>query len=306
MEIEENYKYGKWENCIRLSNGKIEIVTTTDIGPRFIKFGFIDDRNIFMEPTEVKSNIGSSKFELYDGTRFWIAPEAYPKSYYHDNEKVEYDHDDETLNLVSNIETSTRMQKEINIRVDEEANYLKIIYRLHNKNLWDVKCAIWAVSQMCQVGRCIIPQELFVDWEENQLPVRPLVLWSYTTMDDDRWNWGKRYIQLDQNKNSVSKQKIGLLNTLGWVSYYSDGYLFVRKYKYDPEAIYTDFGVNTEIYTDPRMMEIETLGEYTEVKSGSFIEHEEYWYMFEVEIDGTEKSIDQNILPLIEETRNII
>ena len=30
-------RYGGWENCIRLSDGKTEIVVTTDVGPRLIR-----------------------------------------------------------------------------------------------------------------------------------------------------------------------------------------------------------------------------------------------------------------------------
>ena len=38
----EKIKYAGWENCYRLDNGRIELVITGDVGPRVIRFGFID------------------------------------------------------------------------------------------------------------------------------------------------------------------------------------------------------------------------------------------------------------------------
>jgi hypothetical protein len=45
----EKVKYGGWENCIRLSNGEMELIITTDIGPRVIRCGFIKGQNMFHE-----------------------------------------------------------------------------------------------------------------------------------------------------------------------------------------------------------------------------------------------------------------
>ena len=47
MQIREKYQYKGWKNCILIKNGDIELIATTDIGTRIIKFGFIDDINLF-------------------------------------------------------------------------------------------------------------------------------------------------------------------------------------------------------------------------------------------------------------------
>ncbi|GAI70607.1 unnamed protein product, partial [marine sediment metagenome] len=33
MEIQEKYNFEGWKNCIRMTNGEVEIVVTTDVGP---------------------------------------------------------------------------------------------------------------------------------------------------------------------------------------------------------------------------------------------------------------------------------
>ena len=45
----EKIAYQGWNNCIRLSNGIIELVITADVGPRVIRFGFIGAQNEFDE-----------------------------------------------------------------------------------------------------------------------------------------------------------------------------------------------------------------------------------------------------------------
>ena len=113
---------------------------------------------------------------------------------------------------------------------------------------------------MAQNGRAIFPQEEYRPHPDYLLPARPLVLWHYTDMRDPRWIWGAKYIQLKQDPKAKTKQKVGLMNTLGWAAYYLKGELFIKRYDFDPKAEYPDFGCNTETFTDPDMIEIETIG----------------------------------------------
>ena len=42
-------EYRGWPNCYRLSNGLIDLIVTTDVGPRVIRFGFVGEENEFKE-----------------------------------------------------------------------------------------------------------------------------------------------------------------------------------------------------------------------------------------------------------------
>jgi hypothetical protein len=299
MKFEENYSYGGWNNCIRLTNENIELIVTTDIGPRIIRFGFIGGQNIFREFANDMGKKGGSEYRLYGGTRFWHGPEAIPRTYCPDNFQVKYEWDRKTLTLLQDIEKTTGMQKEIKITLNPAENQVNLIYKMHNKNLWDIEFAPWVLSVMGLSGRGIVPHEPFKTHEEQLAPARPLVLWAYTTMDDPRWIWGKKYIQLKQDPEAKTKQKLGMLNTPGWAAYYLKGNLFCKRYKYDPEATYTDFGVNTEIYTDSDIFEVETLGAFKKIPPEGYSEHFENWSLFKVEIDESEESIDSKVLPLL-------
>jgi len=61
----EKINYGGWSNCIRLSNGKIELIVTTDVGPRIIRFGFINGQNIFKEYKEQLGKTGGNVWRIY-------------------------------------------------------------------------------------------------------------------------------------------------------------------------------------------------------------------------------------------------
>jgi hypothetical protein len=302
MKMEEKYNYGGWENCIRLYNDEVELIVTTDVGPRIIRFGFIGGKNMFGEFENQIGKKGGNEYKVYGGTRIWHGPEANPRCYFPDNESVKYKYDENSLILQQALETTTGMQKEIKISIDSNKNQVSLTYIIHNKNLWDIEFSPWVLSIMNLGGRGIIPQEPFQAWEERLTPVRPLVLWGYTTMDDPRWKWSSKYIQLKHDPKSKTRQKIGVLNTMGWAAYYLDGELFLKRYKYNPDANYTDFGVNTEVYSYFDNFELETIGEFRKVPAGGYAEHKENWYLFKVSVNETDESIDNEVLPLVKKT----
>ena len=302
MEIQEKYKFGGWENCIRMTNGEVEIIITTDVGPRIVRFGFVGDQNLFREFKQQQGKTGGDKWLIYGGHRLWHAPEVKPRTYFPDNNSVNYNWNGETLRLIQSIEATTGIQKEMEINLGSNNNNVRILHRLVNKNLWGIEMAPWALSVMAQGGRAIIPQEPYVSGEENLLPVRSLVLWSYTEMKDPRFIWGTKFIQVKQNHNEKTYQKIGVLNTLGWAAYYLNGQLFIKRYNYNPEARYPDFGVNTEIYTNPEILEVETLGGMGKVPPGGSVEHVENWFLFKATLNEDEEFLESKLIPIIRKT----
>lgn len=306
MEIQQRYSFGGWNNCIRMTNGKVELIITTDIGPRVVRFGYVGEQNLLGEIGSEQGKIGGKEWRSYGGHRLWHAPEAMPRSYNPDNSRVKYEVKDDTLILTQDTEEYTGLQKQIEITLNPDDNQVRVLHRIINNNLWGIKFAPWAITVMNLKGRAIIPQEPYQSWNERLTPVRPLALWGYTDMTDDRWTWGSKYIQLSQDPNVKIKQKIGMLNTLGWVAYSLGDQIFIKRYKYNPFAEYADFGVNTEIYTDSDILEIETLGEYKLISPGGKAEHLENWFLFTKEVSKEEKSIDQNLLPLVKNTDKYI
>jgi len=302
VQMQEKVNYGGWANCVRLTNGKVELIATTDVGPRIIRYGFVGGQNLLKEFADQMGKTGGSEWRSFGGHRLWHAPEASPRTYAPDNAPVKYSWDGKTLKLTQPVEATTGIAKEIEITLDPSDNHVALIHRLTNKNQWDVELAPWSLTVMAAGGRAIFPQEPFRPHPEYLLPVRPMVLWGYTDMKDPRWTWGTRYIQLRQDSHATTKQKIGLMNTLGWAAYHLNGDLFLKRFRYDAKASYPDFGCNNESYTDPDMLEIETLGPLAKLASGRFVEHTEHWFLYRVSVDESETAIDKSLLPLVQQT----
>ena len=297
--MHEKILFNGWPNCIRLYNKEIELIVTTDIGPRIVRFGFIEKQNFFHLVPEHSGKTGGEQWRIYGGHRFWIAPEAMPFSYNPDNEKVEFVVSDNCVKLIQPKEKITGMVKEMEITLSKDKNEVKVLHRLVNQNLKEVEVAPWALSVLAQGGNAIIPQEPYGEGDDYLLPARPLALWQFTKMNDPRWKWGEKYIQARQDPSAVSEQKIGVLNKQGWTAYHLQGELLIKKFDFVPGAAYPDFGCNNETYINGNFLEIETLGPLVKISAGKSVEHTEHWLLTRTATGCLEESIDANILPLV-------
>jgi hypothetical protein len=300
----EKVAYAGWPNCVKVTNGQIELIVTTDVGPRIIRLGFVGGQNLFHEYKESLGKTGGKEWQNYGGHRLWHAPEEMPRTYWPDNESVKAEWSGATLKLIPPLETANGIQKEIEVTMDPKQNSVKVLHRIINRNPWGIELAAWALSVMAQNGRAIFPQEPFRPHEEYLLPARPMTLWHYTQMADPRWVWGNKYIQLKQDPGAKTKQKLGFLNKQGWAAYYLKGDLFIKQFDVDSKGVYPDYGCNTETYTDWNMLEIESLGPLTKLAAnGGKVEHTEAWSLHKVELGEDDASIDAKIVPLLKKTK---
>ncbi|MDQ3871647.1 MAG: DUF4380 domain-containing protein [Chloroflexota bacterium] len=295
----ETVEYGGWRNCLRLTNGTLELVATTDVGPRIIRLGFVGGQNLFKNFPEMLGRTGDAEWLIYGGHRLWHAPEVYPRTYSPDNDPVAHEWDGRTLTL-RNVDAPNRLEKEIALTLHPSAPEVEVRHRIRNHGPWAVALAPWVLSVMAPGGRAIYPQEEYRPHPESLAPARPLVLWHFTDMSDPRWTWGRRYIQLRQDSAATTKQKVGLLNRQGWAAYLLDGDAFIKRYRYQPGATYADMGCNTETYTDADMLEVETLGPLTNLEPGAHVDHLESWLLAKVTCGPGEDEIDRHLLPLVE------
>jgi hypothetical protein len=302
--MQEKINYGGWPNCIRLCNEEIELIVTTDIGPRIIRFGFIDKQNFFFLSTEDSGKTAGSDWRIYGGHRLWLAPEQIPFTYYPDNEPVSYTYKERTLKLTQEIESTSGIVKEIEITLSPTKNHVTVLHRLINQSLSNIELSPWALSVMSPGGRAIIPHEPYGEGDDYLLPARSLALWHYTKMNDPRWVWGEKYIQAIQDPFKNSEQKIGIMNKQGWTAYFLNGEVFIKQFAFNPVAAYPDFGCNNEIYINNKFLEIETLGPLIKLLPGKITEHFEHWSLSAIEADESEESIHKNILPAVPNFKN--
>lgn len=245
----ERISYGGWPNCLKLSNGTVEIVATTDVGPRLIRFGFPHAPNQFKEFPEQLGRTGDAEWNSYGGHRLWLAPEEQPRSYYPDNEPVTVQELPNAVRLTAPVEVTTRVQKELEVSMGEGAQ-ATVVHRVTNHGIWPVELAPWSLSVMATGGVCVFPLPPRGPHPENLLPASTLTLWKFTNMADPRWTWGEKYIMLRQDENAESPQKVGASVPDGWAAYLNRGTLFVKRFEFDPDALYTDLGCNFETFTN--------------------------------------------------------
>ncbi|GIV09160.1 MAG: hypothetical protein KatS3mg019_1251 [Fimbriimonadales bacterium] len=269
-----------WRECLRVSDGNWELIATTQVGPRILRFGFAGGQNLFWEHPDQQGATGGNEWRIYGGHRLWHAPEHPVRTYAPDNEPIEWDWNGQRLLLRQPVETRTGIQKELELRPAERA--IEIVHRLVNRNLWTVRLAGWALSVMAPGGVALVPQEPYQPHPNALLPVRVMALWAYTDMGDPRLCWGKRLIQVRQDPTAAHPLKIGVSNTLGWMAYWHGETLFVKRYQHFLSAAYSDGGCSAEIFTNGDMLELETLSPLTELSSEEALEHTEWWSLHRV------------------------
>ncbi len=298
--MNERIEYLGWPDCVRLSNGTIELIITTVVGPRIIHFGMAGGENAFGVIEKTMGVQGGDEWNLFGGHRLWHSPEEKPRSYSPDNTPIQANEIEGGVHLIQPTEPGTGIQKEMLVMLEGD-NCVTVQHRLTNRGVWGIELAPWALTVMAKNGEAIVPQPEG-DFD-SLLPNRRLTLWPYTNMSDPRLTWGEKYIRMRQNPAMERRCKFGLSAEDGWLCYLRNGLLFVKRFDYDPEAEYPDWGAAVEVFTNDAILEVETLGPLTWLEPEEAVEHEERWYLFDgVSVGDSEDSIDEALLPLIGET----
>ena len=275
----EKTEYKGWPNCYRMSNGRIELIATTDVGPRIISLRVPGGPNEFKEFDGMIGKTGGDEWRIYGGHRLWHAPETRPRTYAPDNGPVQARVEGHTLHLIQPVEATTGIRKEISLTISEDAPRVRIVHRLRNEGQWPVELAPWALSVMAPGGAAFLPQPTKAH-PDRRLPNRSLTLWPYTDMSDPRLVWGKEFF-IVKSQDADRPTKIGVSANDGWAAYANHGRLFVKRFNYDESGRYPDFGSAVEIYTATGMLELETLGPLRTLSPGGAVEHLEEWHLLD-------------------------
>jgi hypothetical protein len=295
IEVKE-ITYGEYGKCVQVSNGKVEIVATLDVGPRIIRYGFPGKANMFcnnLEPVYEKTG-----WKIMGGHRLWIAPEHDILSYEPDNSPIEYKRVPGGIVLIGNPEKSTGVTKEIVVALEEEGTNVAIKHMVTNNNLWPVEFAAWSISVMAPGGLEVVPVN---KQDTGLLGNCSMSLWPYTSLNDKRVDWGNKYITLQQDKDCEYPFKFGITNPLGWAAYFNNGMMFTKKFQYidSDGTVYPDNGMNYETYTCDFMTEMESLSPIYRAECGESVTHLELWTLVD-DVEAPGENSDEQIDALFE------
>jgi len=242
---------------------------------RIVRLYPLGRENIFAEMNRsVPTPYGD--FYFRGGHRLWHSPEAMPRTYIPDNEGA----------LVSNIlngvriemppEPWTHIAKVIEIELNSEKPQVILRHELRNEGPWAVEFAPWALTMFKQEGVGIFPQPVGNVDDAGLLANRKISFWPYTEIKDPRLILRDDFLLVHATP-SLPPLKFGYFNPQGWIGYWIDGVLFLKRFDVQIDAQYPDNGCNVESYCNHEFIELESLGKITTVAPGQTIFHNELW-----------------------------
>lgn len=263
---------------LELSNGKIVVGVTLDVGPRIIKLQKPDGENLMFE--DVADNVNKDvsavygegkKWHIYGGHRIWLSPESL-ETYYPDNAPVVSELKPNGAIFTPPAWTERGVQPVLDLEFTPDG---ALEVRMRVKNISDVKqkLCVWGLTVMKCGGTLTLPLSTE---DTGFLANRNLVLWHYTDIRDPRLTIANDRIILTGSTDAESPLKIGTyLNEIRAFYRYGDT-LFTKECISKPGE-YPDFTCNFETYTSELIHECETLSAAEEVAPGEEIIHTEKW-----------------------------
>jgi hypothetical protein len=266
----------------RLENAHCWVEVLANGGPRVVRFGLHGGQNLFAETPTASWDGGHGTYELLGGHRFWFAPES-------DDCSVP-DATGLTLSaipgattpavrLVGAVETPSSLRKTIDVRLDEDSAAMSLHHVLTNEGSRPLEIAPWPITQLRLGGVAVVPLppgDEVPDRRPNQL----VVLWPYASGADERLRIGHHRLTLTARPDKP--MKVGCLSGTGTAGYLLDGVLVVLRFDPARGSIHADLGVNLEVYSDDRTIELESLGPLVTLAPGQSVAHDKRWEIREV------------------------
>ena len=116
--------------------------------------------------------------------------------------------------------------------------------------------------------------------EAGLLPNRRLALWRYSRIDDPRLTLRDDFLLVHPTPN-LPPIKFGYFNPHGWMGYWLDEILFVKRFDVLSGAQFPDYGCNTESYFCEKFIELESLSPLSLISPLKSLVHTEVWEIYD-------------------------
>lgn len=297
INIVNSYKhYGR---CLEVTNGKLDILITLDVGPRIIYFAAPGGENLLFndesqslgtkgELFESVFGIGE-RFFFYGGHRMWLAPQLMIHSSVPDNNPVIYAFVENGVELIPEPQKIPGVQPYMKVIMSPDEAKIRIEVKYTNISDETMEHACWQITQMAPGGVAFVP---FVPQLKMRPPgkpggslpafnlMKPLTPGGVLAMflggaDDSRFGIDSHYITLKHDPDLGRPIKFGNANKEGWAMYANKGQVITLRFEHNPDGIYTDGGCSFECFASQDFLELESLGEFSTMKPGDTITHSE-------------------------------
>jgi hypothetical protein len=247
---------------------------------RIVRFCLKGKPNLFADLglSPVETSFGN--FYFRGGHRLWHSPESMPRTYVPDNDGAVVSEISNGVRIEMPAEPWTNIAKAIEIELNPETSQVILRHELRNDGAWAVEFAPWALTMLRLGGVAILPQPHETVDEAGLLANRRLLLWSYTRIDDPRLTLRDDFVLIHATP-SLPPLKLGYFNPHGWMAYWLDGTLFVKRHDPQSDGHYPDDGCNAESYCNDKFIELESLGPLEQKAPGQMAVHTELWEIYE-------------------------
>jgi len=125
-----------------LKNDYLQLDVLADAGPRIVRLRRSgSDENLLAEVPDITEPTPYGNFYFQGGHRLWHAPEAFPRTYYPDNDGLQQTPLAVGVILSGPPESNSGIRKEIEIHLASDGPKLKLVHRLWNEGAWPVRLA---------------------------------------------------------------------------------------------------------------------------------------------------------------------
>ncbi len=277
-------QYGNFHGLqtVVLENRFFRIESLAQAGPRIVRLiPQWTGENLFAETPQFTLNAAYGEFHYYGGHRFLTAPESLSTSYFPDDAGASVNEVTGGYRITGALEPGTELRKTVTVQVGSEQPFVIVKHRLENFGRKTTKLAPWAITMLRPKGTAILPQQVG-SVENNGLgPNRRFALWPYSRWDDTRLKLKGEFITV-KAESVPNPFKLGYFNPRGWLGYVYDDVMFVKRFGVRRDEDYADYGCNSEVYTDARSLELETLGPLVELAPKMDVVHTETWEVYEI------------------------
>lgn len=268
------------EETLVLESEHLRVELMADSGPRIARLQYAgaagNGENVLGEVADISWDTPWGRYRLRGGHRLWVAPENPPLTSPPDEGGVEITELGEGSVRLERLEPESGLRKRIEVELAGDGPELKVRHFVRNESEKSVVRALWGITILPPGGVAILPQQRGPIGRNDYLPNRALTLWPYSSINDPRLELDDELV-LVRAKQDPSAFKIGYLNRSGWAAYLRKDTLFVKRFEPRPGRKHADLDCNVEVYTNDRLLELETLAPLTRIPSGAETAFEESW-----------------------------
>ncbi len=261
----------------KLENDTIYLEYLIHGGPRIVRLVYKPTQtNLFAEIPDVGIDTPSGKYMMLGGHRLWASPESVEFTYILDDKGLQVKHSGSGVDLIMPGLPPVFHHKQIHLSLDSNKPIVHLMHSIRNDSTNTVIMAAWGITQLKPGGTAIFPLRMAEKPGSMLLPDRSVTLWPYTQINDPHLSVEDDKI-LVNDKGVDGPMKFGGRNPQGWIAYLLDGMAFIKRSPFDRNAEYPDYGCNTEIYTNGKFLELESLSGLITLEPGRWVNLEEEW-----------------------------